>query len=169
MTGAGLSVNCSSSTFTFDAVGYHELPNGTTVTDWDSVQEGAEVFSTQFGWHPDQPSNLSLDVIFKDTSPCKGQLAVRSCTLRTATVQYPVTISGNKSTISLDPNSDIFDDVIVSDIDYPFEDIAMQTRMGGYWFALTNRFAAATRMRFAGGISLPYILPSVLTSISGGL
>lgn len=106
---------------------------------------------SQFFWIPDAPSNLSLEVVFKNTPGCSGDLVVRNCSLRTTTVQYPIVIDGNRSTIALEPSSDIFDDVVVSDIDYPFEDGAQPTYMGGYYFTLHNRFDAISHMRWVGG------------------
>lgn len=126
---------------------------------------GIDVFYSQFGWGSNSTSNISLSVTFNDASPCSGTLAITNCTLRTATVLYPVIIDGNKSTISLDPSTDIFDDVVVNDIDYPIEPEQQSTLMGGYWFALVNRFGATTHMRFIGSMKLHLSSPANADSL----
>jgi len=79
-------------------------------------------------------------------------LVVQNCTLRAATVQYPIIIDGNKSTITLDPSTNIIDDVVNEILDYTPVDMPGPTTLGGYAFALNNRFAGLSHLRFVGAV-----------------
>jgi len=90
----------------------------------DHAYQGFDAFSTAFLWSSISPGNISFNTQYKDASSmkpfadCSGMLVVQNCSLRAATVQYPIIIDGNKSTISLDPSTNIIDDVVNEILDY---------------------------------------------------
>ncbi|KAK5701879.1 hypothetical protein LTR97_004697 [Elasticomyces elasticus] len=117
---------------------------------------GTDVFTTEFIWGPRMyPANFSLNTQYKDSmtpSDCSGMLTVQNCSLRAATVQYPVIIDGNRSTITLDPASTIIDDNVIALLDYPSTTFPGLTALGGYAFALNNRFKGVSHLRFVGAV-----------------
>ncbi|KAF3484459.1 uncharacterized protein GIQ15_03783 [Arthroderma uncinatum] len=151
MRGAGFAVNCSS----YD-VPFSVLPAGGSDPGSDpAIVNGTYAFMSSFGWSASAPNNMSLNIQFKDTPDCSGRLTVRNCSLSSAIVQYPVIIDGNKSTISLDPSSTIFDDVFESHTNVDpnlYGPRQGPTVLGGLWFALNNRFASTSHMRFIGAV-----------------
>jgi len=84
-------------------------------------------------------------------------LTVQNCTLKAATVQYPVIVNGNQSIITLDPSSSIIDDVVNEIADYPVVTMPGPTSLGGYAFALNNRFEGASHIRFVGAVGFELI------------
>lgn len=89
---------------------------------------------------------------YKSSKDCsEGKLQVRNCTIGAATVEYPVVIDGNKSTIALKPQSTIADDKLISLVDYPSENMyGLPSPMGGYAYALSSRLNSDTHLSFAG-------------------
>ncbi|CAK4032791.1 Hypothetical predicted protein [Lecanosticta acicola] len=150
---AGLAVNCSSSTAPFDLSETIQLANGTQEINYATVN-GTDVFQSLFYWSAGTPSNISLSVQYKPTKDyLNSNLVVRNCTLHPATVQYPVVVDGNRSTITLDPRSTIFDDVQIARIDYTMENSpGSDTYMGGYAYALKTRFNSVINLRWAGAV-----------------
>ncbi|KAM3413699.1 hypothetical protein BST61_g10392 [Cercospora zeina] len=147
LAGAGLTVNCSTSS------GSYDLNTNVLDADGNSITNinGTYVFMSSFLWSSEAPGNISLSVQFKDTPAIEGNLVVKNCSLQTATVQYPVVIDGNTSTISLAADSSIFDDMLVSTNPYELEtSFGQSTTIGGYAFALTTRFSAWITVNFAG-------------------
>lgn len=152
---AGLAVNCSSDSVPFDI--------GTDVasTDLNVTLTGINAFQSSFNWSSAIASNFTLHVQFKAEFPCSGNLIVKSCLLRAATVQYPVVIDGNRSIISLDPQSTIYDDHVQEINVYERGSSATSegfsqplSAIGGYIYALQNRFNSFAHLNFAGGIPI---------------
>jgi hypothetical protein len=148
MRGAGFAVNCSSYTVPFNVT-----PGDVDPGSDPAIINGTYAFMSFFGWKTFSP-NMSLNVQYKDTPGCSGYLTVRNCSLHSAVVQYPVIIDGNKSTISLDPSSTIFDDDFESYTDADSQAYPSQgpTVLGGFWFALNNRFYSTSHLRFIGAV-----------------
>ena len=120
---------------------------------------GLDVFSTLFDWNAGMGGNISLNTQYKaSTYPntsvgvCSGSLVVHNCSLRTATVQYPIIIDGNKSTVTLDPSTSIMDDSIININEYQYVDIPGPTYIGGIAFALNNRFKGTSHLRWVGAV-----------------
>ncbi|TKA83976.1 hypothetical protein B0A55_00219 [Friedmanniomyces simplex] len=153
LQGAGLAVNCSSY-----SAPYNITPAIPFNASTDPAVEGSDIFTTGFTWSAQGPGNFTLNTQYKDTSSlapfpeCSGMLTVQNCTLKAATVQYPVIVNGNQSIITLDPSSSIVDDIVNDIADYPIVDMPGPTFLGGYAFALNNRFEGVSHMRFVGAV-----------------
>jgi hypothetical protein len=147
--GVGLSVNCSSYTWPFNLAPSTEQPYN--VSNDPAVINGTNVFQSLFDWQV--PSgNMSLNIQYKDKSPCTGDLIVRNCTMQTALVSYPIVIDSN-NTISLDPSTTIFDDIISQKINIDFDVAeAGPTTLGGYYLALKNKFNSEAHLRWVGAV-----------------
>ncbi|OQV01402.1 hypothetical protein CLAIMM_06769 [Cladophialophora immunda] len=153
VTGVGFATNCSSYTLPFD-LNPSEPFNASTDP---AVVNGTTAFETNYFWAMQIPGNISLSVAAKETSDCQGFLRVTNCTLQQATVQYQVIIDGNASTISLDPSTTVFDDVV--DQIVPVLDPLMDgpTTLGGFGYALSNRYDSAAHLRFVGAVGYELI------------
>jgi Protein of unknown function (DUF3176) len=149
LEGVGLAVNCSSYTWPFDLNPSTEQPYD--VANDPAVVNGTNVFQSLFEWTV-ASGNMSLNIQYKDKSPCQGDLIVRNCTIQTALVAYPVIIDSNNS-ISLDPTSTIFDDIVSHKININY-DVAEfgTTTLGGYYLALKNKFNSEAHLRWVGAV-----------------
>lgn len=149
VTGVGLSVNCSSYTWPFNLAPSTEQPYN--VSNDPAVINGTNVFQSLFDWQV--PSgNMSLNIQYKDKSPCTGDLIVQNCTMQTALVSYPIVIDSN-NTISLDPSTTIFDDIISHKINIDFDRAEFGlTTLGGYYLALKNKFNSEAHLRWVGAV-----------------
>ncbi|KAK0318864.1 hypothetical protein LTR54_013431 [Friedmanniomyces endolithicus] len=116
-----------------------------------------------FLWDAEGPGNLTFNTQYKPSSAltpfpeCSGMLTVQNCTLRAATVQYPIIVNGNQSVITLDPSPSIIDDIVNEIADYPVVTMPGPTSLGGYAFALNNRFEGASHIRFVGAVGFELI------------
>lgn len=126
--------------------------DGNGEINYATMSNGTCIFKTEFDWIWGGPGNISLTVKYKGNPANLGKLVVKACSLQTATVQYPVVIDGNSSTISLAGNTSIFDDVLLSLNEYSNDVwVSSPTEIGGYANALKTRFDASVHMRFTGG------------------
>lgn len=108
--GLGLMKNCTDWSKSFNVE--------TNITDTESL----DVFNTDFGvgWRDgDQALYLTLYRRVKKTSSCPGMIDMTSCELHPAIVEYPVTIDGNASTITLDSYTTLDDDRVLRNISLP--------------------------------------------------
>ncbi|KAK0854832.1 hypothetical protein LTS02_011346 [Friedmanniomyces endolithicus] len=158
LQGAGLAVNCSSY-----SAPYNITPSTPFNASGDPSTIGSDIFTTAFVWDAEGPGNLTFNTQYKPSSAltpfpeCSGMLTVQNCTLRAATVQYPVIVNGNQSVITLDPSSSIIDDIVNEIADYPVVTMPGPTSLGGYAFALNNRFEGASHIRFVGAVGFELI------------
>lgn len=143
---AGFAVNCSSYPFAFD------LRPSTSDPVGPATINGTQVFISSFDWGVTSAQNIGLNIQYKNSPECYGDLVVQNCTLRSATVQYPVVINGNDSTIALDPASTIYDDVVTEISATTVENRQGPTALGGLWLALSNRFNSEAHLRWAGAV-----------------
>ena len=146
--GAGFHVNCSS---------YRAPYNASGVGPPFPV---ANIFGTYFTYSTStDATTASLDIEYKPEIGCTGDLIVRNCTLAAGTVAYDVLIDGPSSTISLAPNTTVWDDTIIGPADYlPTEGSSSQfSTYGGMFLALSNRLTTSLQLRFAGGIGYEYV------------
>lgn len=144
LVAAGLSAKCNSYTAPFDA---SPSAGGSGRMNFAST----DVFVSTFGFSASSaPGNVTLDVQYKGDSPCSGDLTVRNCTLQAGTVRYPVIIDGSSNTIILDPESDIYEDEVLDIGQYANLMYGMESPIGGYAFALSNRFNARSSISFSG-------------------
>lgn len=142
----GFAVNCSSYPFAFDLRPSPSDPVGPATID------GTQAFISSFDWDFLSAQNIGLNIQYKNSPACYGDLVVQNCTLRSATVQYPVVINGNDSTITLDPASTIYDDVVTKIGPTIVEDQQGPTTLGGLWLALSNRFNSEAHLRWVGAV-----------------
>ncbi|KAI5358795.1 hypothetical protein Slin14017_G110780 [Septoria linicola] len=144
---AGLAISCNASTAEFDVSGTNE--DGTIN---NASFTGVDIFQLYLGWSAMDASNITLDLQWKPEKDCeKGVLQVRNCTMGAATVQYPVTIDGNKSTIALEAGSTTKDDVVLALSDPTYQTMyGLPSPIGGFAYALSSKLNSATRLRFAG-------------------
>ena len=147
--GVGLAVNCSSYTWPFNLEPSTEQPYNSQ--NDPAVVNGTNVFQSSFLWSMGS-RNMSWNIQYKDKSPCTGDLIVKNCDMQTALVSYPVVIDSN-DTISLDPSTTVFDDVLSHRIDTDSGNAKSgTTTLGGYCLALTNKFDSVAHSRFSGAI-----------------
>jgi hypothetical protein len=143
---AGFAVNCSSYPFAFDLRPSPGNPIG------PATLNGTQAFISSFDWSAMSPQNIGLNIQYKKSPECYGNLVVQNCTLRSATVQYPVIINGNDSTVTLDPASTIYDDVVMEIKPTSVENRQGPTTLGGLWLALSNRFNSEAHLRWVGAV-----------------
>ncbi|KAF2212782.1 hypothetical protein CERZMDRAFT_106043 [Cercospora zeae-maydis SCOH1-5] len=145
---AGLAITCNASTADFDMTSF--LPNGSMN---NAALDGIDLFQISLSFDASSsPSNVTLDVQWKPGDECeKGTLEVRNCTIGAATVRYPVTVDGNKSTIALADGSKYTDDKILSLTNlYPENMYGIPSPFGGFAYALSSMFNADTHISFSG-------------------
>ncbi|KAL9622883.1 MAG: hypothetical protein Q9160_002809 [Pyrenula sp. 1 TL-2023] len=150
VVGSGFAANCSQDTIAYDLVP-QILSNGTIDVTTEAVQ-GVSGFLTMFEWSNGAPGNITLKVQYKNKEACTGDLIVKQCSLRAATVEYPVIIDGNQSRIALDPKSTIFDDAVSSIVRVPDARVQGPSTLGGLWLTLNNQYKSSTVIRFAGAV-----------------
>lgn len=153
--GLGLALNCSSYTIPYDLI-LHTYDNGSVEFTEDSANVGIDVYQSDFRWNVGNPWAFEIGVAYKSSFDCTGELIVQNCSLRTATVRYQVLVDGNASTITLDPHTDIFSDVVLEE--HSSGALARQggTTFGGYWLALQNKFGSRAHMRFTGAVGYTF-------------
>jgi hypothetical protein len=152
--GAGFHTNCSS---------YRQPYN----ISYDFLN--TTIFEAQLLFNVgDTPTMASLNVAYKPEAGCLGELSVSNCTLRAGTVQYPIVVDGVSSTVSLAPNSTIWDDTVVGDPDYlgPEGHLTGTTTYGGIFLALANQYDTSLAIQFSGAIGFEYLGAQSEASIS---
>lgn len=131
VAGAGFVTNCSQSTHPF-------ILDPDLVQDRDQSMQiainGTDVFGSYMLWPLEAVAALDIEqdmdnwpyeiagsfnfgLQFKNTTACQGNLVVRNCSFKPATVLYPITIDGNASTISLAAGTNISDDKVLKVVD----------------------------------------------------
>lgn len=96
--GAGFHANCSS----------YEVPYNATSGESEEYPS-TTVFAVDIEYNLGiSPTTVELDVQYKPSTGCEGELVVKNCTLSAGTVLYSVVIDGASSTISLEPGSTIW-------------------------------------------------------------
>ncbi|KAI9718454.1 MAG: hypothetical protein M1812_004175 [Candelaria pacifica] len=144
--GAGFTMNCSRSTAPFDL-------------RWGDANHlnfnETKVFSSNFTYSENSPGNIQLNVQYKATPDCFGDVVISTCTLRAAVVEYPV-IFYNDS-VTLNPNSSITDDKLKRYYQIGTVQANGPTTLGGLNLALNNRFSSAAATYFTGAVG-PYTL-----------
>jgi hypothetical protein len=110
---------------------------------------GTTVFQTFFQW-TELSGIMTLDIQYKDTSNCAGELVLHNCTMMTAQVEYPVVVNNN--TIALDPESTISNDIIDHIINISDPTWQGPATLAGYYLALRNRFDSEAQLKFGGAI-----------------
>lgn len=155
--GVGFAVNCSS----FEEP-YKLTPSmaedGTYNPSSDpAMMNGSNVFTSYFSWRAGAPNNITLGIKYKDKVDCAGKLMINECSLKLATVNYPVVIDGNKSTITLEPNTSILDDEVEGYGNVPYESRQGPTTLGGIYRALDNKFNSSAHLRFVGAVGYEFL------------
>lgn len=83
--GAGWDMNCQSSQEPYN------LEQG------DREEVSGRIFNNYVSWSKDSPNTIQLYFLWKQDYSCVGNYEVRTCTLRAATIEYPIEISMNIS------------------------------------------------------------------------
>ena len=137
LRGAGFSVNCTQSTLSFSLV-----PSGPddTISQQHPYSQyfGISLNSSMYG----MPLNSgTFSVVFKNTTACEGELQIQNCTLKPATVSYPVSIDGGRQSVSLQQGTTIWDDEVYSVLPDMQVEEARNT-FGGLYQSLGVRYEA---------------------------
>ncbi|KAF7507373.1 hypothetical protein GJ744_010690 [Endocarpon pusillum] len=82
---------------------------------------------------------------------------INECSLTLATVKYPVVIDGNKSTITLEPNTSILDDEVDGYGNVIVENRQGPTTLGGIYRTLDNKFNSSAHLRFVGAVGYEFL------------
>lgn len=141
--GAGFVVNCSESKAPYT------LEGGTLdgKTNWVAVN-GTNVFTSNFTHSESTPGDITLAVTYKGAPTCTGDVTIKRCLLRAATVAYPVMFKND--TVTLDDATTITDDKLVSISEVIPRYGQGPTTLGGVALGLRNRFDSTAHMRFVG-------------------
>ena len=141
---AGFAISCENSTEAFNNTENIEPTGASTGFPTN------EVFKTSFAWQKEMPYHLNFSTRVKDTAECEGVLLVKECSLRLATMRYPIIIDGSRKTISLKPDTSIFDDKGVAEIDeLPIESTGL-SMLSGIYLTLIGQFASSLSMTNSG-------------------
>ena len=177
--GAGFAIECSTDTTPFNLNPKAPADGETFDTSQDAVLNGTRAFGSSFLWSNGQPGTINLTVQYKDTTSCDGNLVLRNCTLLAGTVDYPVTINGNKSTIELKSGSSIFDDRVFNTTQSGVGSYLGPSTFGGVFKALRDTYESLANLRFVGAVGYElvtegatanrYALVNVTTGPSGGI
>ncbi|UZP43376.1 hypothetical protein NXS19_011192 [Fusarium pseudograminearum] len=147
---AGYKMSCVNGSEFFDKS--PRLPDE-IAEDGNSAFNESVVFSTGFSymvygrvqeWRGGE-SIMNLTAKFKEHGQCKGNVAVRNCTMAPATLAYHVVIANG--TIALDRSYTYKDDMLVR-----YATISDIQVHGGIFLALQSMFSAKVTLRFAGGV-----------------
>lgn len=174
VVGAGLASNCLTSEQPFYLP--RTFPDGVSEEDHKLAQKitkGTNIFGTYFLWSgathdggggPARDMDawpmmtfraFNLGLQYKGTGQCNGAL-VRSCTFRPATVEYPVSIDGISSSISLAAGTTVVDDKFqnftgVSTWESWIPSVGLEpSTYGGLFRSLSDTYGSVLRMRFTG-------------------
>ena len=155
--GVGLSLNCSSDTIPFDLIEGQSSTSGPYNAGNDpAIVNGTYIYQSTFDWFGDAADWQRVNVTYKATAPCNGTLLTQQCIITPVLVLYSIVIDGNVSTISLDPQTSIHDDIFQQSYDEwsldPVSNIQGPCTLGGYWLALYNKFDSSTHMNFGGAV-----------------
>ena len=157
LPGAGFAINCSASTTPFNLTPIAPAPGQEFNTSQEAVMNGTQAFGSYIQWNYGSPGVIHLNIQYKDTQACDGQLQIRNCTLQAATVEYPVLVNGNQSTIELAPASTMFDDNVLNMTDVALRDNAGSTTLGGFYKALSDTYNSVANLRFVGAVGYELI------------
>ncbi|KAI9745789.1 MAG: hypothetical protein M1835_002533 [Candelina submexicana] len=139
--GAGLAMNCSQRTIPFDL-----RPGSGPPFNFNQTK----VFSSNFTYSESIPDSIQLNVQYKATPDCVGDLVVSTCLLRAAVVKYPVVFRNDS--VTLNPNSSITDDKLERYTKVGTTASIGGTTLGGLYLALDNRFSSAAGTSFSGAV-----------------
>ncbi|KAJ4168399.1 hypothetical protein NW754_002271 [Fusarium falciforme] len=145
---AGYEMACVDGTEFFD-----KTPRLSTeiAEDGNSAFNDSVVFSTDFAYmihaRPQKwlagESIMNLTAKFKEHGWCKGDVAVRNCTMAPATLAYRIVIANG--TIALDRDYTYEDDRVIK-----YAETSEREVHGGVFLALQEMFSAKVTLRFAG-------------------
>lgn len=145
---AGYKMACVDGTEFFDKT--PRMPDE-IAEDGNSAFNQSVIFSTDFAYmvydsqqYAGEPI-LNLTAKFKKHSECKGDVAVRNCTMAPATLAYHVIIANN--TIALDRGYTYEDDRLIN-----YTETNWRQLHGGIYIALQGMFSAKVTLRFAGAV-----------------
>ena len=88
--GATYTAHVAGAAFDYDCSAY-DLPYDLEPTQ-ARPKTGGRIFGSSFYWNSTRPNEIDFDIYWKEHNGCRGNFTGRRCTLRPATVTYPVTI-----------------------------------------------------------------------------
>jgi len=141
---AGFTIGCADSTQAFNNTQVI-LPTGAS-----SGFPTNEVFATSFSWERETPYQLNFSMKVKDTAECEGVILAKECSLRVATLRYPVVIDGSIKTIALEQGTTIFDDELVANSLEPGIESTGQSMLTGILNTLNGQYSSALSMMNTG-------------------
>jgi hypothetical protein len=148
---AGFQVSCA--TYGIPLTLVAEYSNNTESNDLYQVFVSTFTQGTDPDGHLDA-STVLLNVTFRAQPELDSNLTARICNMTAATVQNPVMVNGNASTISLDPTTTMFDDKFVALYEVPaLTDQGAQSELGGCAYALSGRFDSTASYGWGGAIA----------------
>ena len=113
---------------------------------------------------------FNLDVQYKGSAECNGNLVKRSYTFKPAIVSYPVIIDGQQNSISLDSDTTMNDDKLDHVMDLPRIDVANTSpsfntsTYGGLFLSLSNTYNSEFNVSFGGAIGNQFINKGALSN-----
>ena len=170
--GAGFVVNCSTSTTPFDLKTVGSQNGQVLNISKEATSNETLVFGSYLSWEAFEPGTIQLGVRFKDQQACDGKLQIRNCTLKAAVVEYPVIVSGDKSTIELAPDSSMSKDIIYkvyNATEVTSNTTTGRTTLGGFHKALSDTYNSEARLKFVGNIGYELLTTGTTSSRYGVL
>ena len=146
--GAGFAITCKNSTASFSLT-----PSDNTdgnYTSQEAIGVGTQAFGSRIRWSSTSPETIRTEIQYKSTPPCDGDLQLRNCTMRAATMQYPVIVNGITSTIKLTSGSTMFEDTVHEMTTVTLNTMMGSTTLGGLSKALSDIYDSTANLRFAG-------------------
>lgn len=119
---------------------------------WLSTGNGEKLRDMML-WPVMLPGTFNLGVQYKSSESRGGSLVVRKCTIRPATVTYPVSIDGITSSISLAAGTTILDDeprdrCNTSGSQSPLSKCLNISTYGGFFKSLSDTYELTLHMNF---------------------
>jgi hypothetical protein len=121
--------------------------------EWDKNSTTYQMtpFKSNFTFSQTEEYILNFTATFKGESACASNWTISQCTLRPATIEYPILLSND--TITLDPEGNWKTDRVTALRPPPPTEAGMvrgQTTHGGMYLALDNLWNTATQAAFDG-------------------
>ncbi|KAF2667145.1 hypothetical protein BT63DRAFT_330734 [Microthyrium microscopicum] len=149
LQGAGYQMLCISTTVPFAVA--HLESNGSVTFNYT----GFDIFSISFAYDEySQTAPIKYNSVYKTTDACNGTLEVKNCTLRPATMVYPVLFRNDSAFLDPDFNHE-FDRLIRYTTTAP-QGATGPTTHGGMFLALTTQWSSSVHMSFGGAVGLEY-------------
>ncbi|CAK7208379.1 hypothetical protein SBRCBS47491_000072 [Sporothrix bragantina] len=158
--GLGFDIQCTDTPVAYDFGKLNAAGNNTLAPFKISMYYGGSQSANAF-------LTIHANSTYKPDAACKGNLALRSCALRLATVNYPLTLSNGVATLAAwdEKRNDTIAWSNITDKDAygllytgSFAAGGFQTMLGGVYLAMTGMYSGNATLRLATTTETPYIL-----------